>query len=179
MRKKIIILLLIVLIIASGIFIINNNKFDEKDVKKLYDNIKNIGYYLDNDLNLFTREYSNNITEGVMSDDFKYSICFLSLENLTYSNFKRQYKKLFGQTPDVKKFNLLFNKDDTEVVLKNNELVSTKKLDKKNVKVKFYDYNVYEDGSIMIVIDNENFLYGIDFDNKYNLIGIKIIMGDV
>ena len=179
MKKKIIMLLLIVLIIASGIFIINNNKFDEKDAKKLYDNIKNIGYYLDNDLNLFTREYSNNITEGVMSDDFKYSICFLSLENKTYSNFKKQYKKLFGKTPDVKKFNLLFNKDDTEVVLKNNELISTKKLDKKNVKVKFYDYNVYEDGSIMIVIDNENFLYGIDFDNKYNLIGIKIIMGDV
>ena len=31
----------------------------------------------------------------------------------------------------------------------------------------------------MIVIDTEDFLYGIDFDNKYNLIGIKIIMGDV
>ena len=53
MRKKIIILLLIVLITISGIFIINNNKFDEKDAKKLYDNIKNIGYYLDNDTNLF------------------------------------------------------------------------------------------------------------------------------
>ena len=50
-----------------------------------------------------------------------------------------------------------------------------KKLDKKDTKVKFYDYNVYKDGSIMIVIDNEDFLYGIDFDNKYNLIGIKII----
>ena len=76
MRKKIIILLLIVLITISGIFIINNNKFDEKDAKKLYDNIKNIGYYLDNDTNLFTREFANNITKGVMSDDFKYSICF-------------------------------------------------------------------------------------------------------
>ena len=179
MRKKIIILLLIVLITISGIFIINNNKFDEKDAKKLYDNIKNIGYYLDNDTNLFTREFSNNITEGVMSDDFKYSICFLSLNSNSYSDFKRQYKKLFGKTPDVKKFNLLFNKTNTEVILKNNKLVSNKKLDKKDTKVKFHDYNVYQDGSIMIVIDNEDFLYGIDFDNKYNLIGIKIIMGDV
>ena len=179
MRKKIITLLLIVLIIISGIFIINNNKFDEKDAKKLYDNIKNIGYYLDNDTNLFTREFSNNITEGVMSDDFKYSICFLSLNNHSYSEFKRQYKKLFGKTPDVKKFNLLFNKTNTEVILKDNKLVSNKELDKKNTKVKFYDYNVYQDGSIMIVIDNEDFLYGIDFDNKYNLIGIKIIMGDI
>ena len=179
MRKKIIILLLIVLITISGIFIINNNKFDEKDAKKLYDNIKNIGYYLDNDTNIFTREFANNITEGVMSDDFKYSICFLSLNSNSYSDFKKQYKKLFGKTPDVKKFNLLFNKTNTEVILKNNKLVSNKKLDKKDTKVKFHDYNVYQDGSIMIVIDNEDFLYGIDFDNKYNLIGIKIIMGDV
>lgn len=174
MKKKVLCAFIIVLISVSAFFIFR--KDEKKEAMKLYDSIKNIGYYLSNNEDVFTREFNETVTGDLMDNDFKKSICYLSFDsdNISVKDFNKRYKKLFNEVSDGKNFNMIFNNKSTKVNMSGKTIKVSEDIVKSSKKVKLHNYSSY-DNNTNIVINSDNRFYGFTFNKKKNIVSIEFI----